>query len=815
MQKIWTVTYGQWSTAANWLGREVPVPGDDVLINPETAAGVSVLGSGKSNSLNLTGKVALSGSFATGTLSISVADPANAPSGGRLTLGAGTTLTTNSALLGYGSFAVIGAGTRLTVSDTLVLGSAIVADVPETSALSVQGGAAVQVANLTMQVGVGIYNSISVDSASSLEVGTAGAAISGALTVDAGRVLRGEGSVGAPAIFNAGTIEAQGDLTLNASSGGSGMLVIDDGATLALGSLSDPTSNDVSFAGGGGTLSLHSYFSPDTIGYLPNLSGAIHGFGATDLIRYAGGPAVNAITYVANGQQAGVITLFSDAKAVGKLTIAGNYDGASFHVFTDTTTGSAAISVLPAGTNGRLFLAQTTLFNSTYYLNQNPDVRAAGIDPLAHFEANGWREGRDASVGFSVAAYLTANPDVKAAGVDPLVHYVQSGKAEGRLAYAATPHDTGPHDPAVDDAYVYAAHPELAAAGLDASAWFHSVGWTIGANPSALFNTAYYLNQNPDIKAAGIDPLAHFESNGWREGRDPSVLFSIRGYQSANPDVKAAGLNPLLHYVQSGRPEGRAAVAAMPHDTAPHDALVDDATVYAAHPEVAVAGLDASAWFHGVGWKAGANPDALFDTSYYLTQNPDVAAAGLDPLAHFESNGWREGREPSLMFSDAKYLAAYPDVKAAGIDPLVHYLGNGRAEGRMAFLAGGTATADPLVNATYFDRQLGAMLIPGGAVVAQQAASLYDTIGWQRGLNPDTLFDTTYYLSRNPDVAAAHIDPLLHYEASGWKEGRDPSALFSTNKYLGAYADVRAAGINPLLHYVVNGQAEGRQAFAV
>ena len=119
------------------------------------------------------------------------------------------------------------------------------------------------------------------------------------------------------------------------------------------------------------------------------------------------------------------------------------------------------------------------------------------------------------------------------------------------------------------------------------------------------------------------------------------------------------------------------------------------------------------------------------------------------------------------------------------------------------------------MNAAYYDAQLGATLIPAGAPGQGQAAWSYDNGGWQKGLNPDAFFDTTYYLSHNPDVAAAHIDPLAHYEAIGWTEGRNPSAAFSTNKYLAAYPDVKAAHLDPLVHYIVLGQAEGRSAFSV
>ena len=251
-------------------------------------------------------------------------------------------------------------------------------------------------------------------------------------------------------------------------------------------------------------------------------------------------------------------------------------------------------------------------------------------------------------------------------------------------------------------------------------------------------------------------------------------------------------------------------------------ALFDASYYLAQNPDVAAAGVDPYQHYVTFGWKEGRDPSPYFDTKYYLQQNPDVAAAGVDPLIHFAAYGWREGRDPSLVFSDAKYLASHPS--AAGTDPLLDFeqsgiyvfdagLNKDTPGGNLSFIGGGSLPADPLVNASYYDAQLGATLIPAGTAGAQAAASSYATTGWQQGLNPDAFFDTNYYLAHNPDVAAAHIDPLLHYEVFGWKEGRDPSAAFSTTKYLAAYADVKAAGVDPLLQYIQSGQAEGRQAF--
>ncbi len=333
-----------------------------------------------------------------------------------------------------------------------------------------------------------------------------------------------------------------------------------------------------------------------------------------------------------------------------------------------------------------------------------------------------------------------------------------------------------------------------------------------------LFDAGYYLRQNPDVAAAGVDPYQHFMFNGWREGRDPSLLFSVGKYLAAYPDVARAGLNPLIHYELYGQAEGRAAFPA--GGAAAPDLLIDPAyyaqQLGAAIVPAGLAGQQQASWsYDAAGWRQGLNPDALFDTSYYLAQNPDVRAAGVDPLRHYEAYGWREGRDPSLLFSNSKYLAANPDVRAVGAQPLVHYMQYGQSEGRMAFLAGPTAAADPLIDPAFYDRQTGATLIPTGPAAQMQAAASYDSTGWRLRLDPDAFFSTSYYLSRNADVAAAQIDPVKHYEQYGWHEGRDPSAQFSVAKYLAANPDVRAANMEPLQHYLAYGQAEGRVAYAV
>lgn len=64
------------------------------------------------------------------------------------------------------------------------------------------------------------------------------------------------------------------------------------------------------------------------------------------------------------------------------------------------------------------------------------------------------------------------------------------------------------------------------------------------------------------------------------------------------------------------------------------------------------------------------------------------------------------------------------------------------------------------------------------------------------------LFDEPFYLTNNPDVAQAKMDPALHYLRYGGFEGRDPGPNFSSARYFDTHEDVKHRGVNPLVHYL-------------
>ncbi|MBE7380289.1 MAG: hypothetical protein F6J95_002625 [Leptolyngbya sp. SIO1E4] len=110
------------------------------------------------------------------------------------------------------------------------------------------------------------------------------------------------------------------------------------------------------------------------------------------------------------------------------------------------------------------------------------------------------------------------------------------------------------------------------------------------------------------------------------------------------------------------------------------------------------------------------------------------------------------------------------------------------------------------------------------AAVSQGAiASGYDhfvQFGWLEGRNPSTLYDEAFYLSENQDVAQAVTDGIFrsglqHYLASGHFENRDPSQYFDADDYLLNNPDVQSAidqnaVSSGFQHFVMFGLEEGR-----
>jgi glycosyl transferase family 2 len=296
---------------------------------------------------------------------------------------------------------------------------------------------------------------------------------------------------------------------------------------------------------------------------------------------------------------------------------------------------------------------------------------------------------------------------------------------------------------------------------------------------SGLFDYDFYLRCNPDVAAAGVDPLDHFLEHGATENRNPNPLFDAQYYVREYSEVLETGVNPLTDFIIQGAFEGRRP-----------NWLFDPDYYYRKNLDVAVAGANPLAHFLVFGAKEGRKPHPLFDTAFYLARNPDVAAAGVNPLSHYMQSGAAEGRQPCILFAPAYYLEHCRGDETAAANPLRHFIEIGAAR---------NYDPHPLFDCDFYTSTV---TVP----VGMDPLAHFVDVGSRNA--PSRLFDSRFYLSRYPDVAAAGLNPLVHFLLHGAQEGRWPNPLFNTAAYRSRHPELGDKGVNPLVHYVSVGTQE-------
>lgn len=184
-------------------------------------------------------------------------------------------------------------------------------------------------------------------------------------------------------------------------------------------------------------------------------------------------------------------------------------------------------------------------FDAAFYLENNPDVAASGMDPEEHYLRFGREEGRAANANeahgvetehFDAEFYLASNPDVAAAAIDPYEHYVRFGKAEGRRP----------------------APPSL-------SSRTHASRAAAAGYPE--FDADFYFEAFPDIAASGISAIDHYLQYGryerrvshaldlstqWRDSAFDSQreTFIVVSHDASRTGAPVLALNICMHLAQ-------------------------------------------------------------------------------------------------------------------------------------------------------------------------------------------------------------------------------------------------------------------------
>ena len=327
---LWQNPYGGlWNTVTNWLDTTTGTVAANAptALNAVTVTGgtsdnfTDIVGTGVAAQLSINNDVLLWGSVA-------VAGSVTLGASADFDLDGASTLTAASLNLGSGALLVPGGASSVTVSGTAILTAGF---------LTVIDGSIVQLGALIANAfngGLALEtNTIAIDDTSSLEVGTAGGAALGAITIDAGQAAAVSGTLyGNVAVNGTLAVQAGGSLTIDPGdpygSGqtivGTGVLSVGENSLLTLG-VADSAA--IQFGAPAGILGLD---------ILP--SGTISGFAAGDFIELIGGSSVMAtgISYTQTSNSVATLTLTKGGRRGRHSDTLRELSGSLFHLGLDT-----------------------------------------------------------------------------------------------------------------------------------------------------------------------------------------------------------------------------------------------------------------------------------------------------------------------------------------------------------------------------------------------------------------------------------------------------------------------------------------------
>ena len=162
-----------------------------------------------------------------------------------------------------------------------------------------------------------------------------------------------------------------------------------------------------------------------------------------------------------------------------------------------------------------------TALDGAFYRAVNPDLAESGLDPIHHYAASGWREGRDPAPWFSTRAYVEAYPEVVKAGWNPLHHYLIVGRREGREIVRSVLADDYLLRRARRGEEPTWSFETLIGEGqaADEVAEEAAVRHRERVLAATEFDAAFYLASNVDVAKTGVDALDHFPGVWLARGR--------------------------------------------------------------------------------------------------------------------------------------------------------------------------------------------------------------------------------------------------------------------------------------------------------
>ena len=182
-----------------------------------------------------------------------------------------------------------------------------------------------------------------------------------------------------------------------------------------------------------------------------------------------------------------------------------------------------------------LLIAESGLFDEKWYVERG----GAKNNPVLDYYLNGRHRGISCNYLFDEAWYLKTNPDVRVAGIHPLAHYLRFGEQEKENRRPSPFFDPR----AYRESLPRGERPE------NLLRHYLAGGWLKGGKPVRYFEPTYYVRNNPDIGKLGVDPYFHYLFTGYREGRRPSARYTFDSYCARYGLTPQSGISPLAHFL--------------------------------------------------------------------------------------------------------------------------------------------------------------------------------------------------------------------------------------------------------------------------
>lgn len=299
------------------------------------------------------------------------------------------------------------------------------------------------------------------------------------------------------------------------------------------------------------------------------------------------------------------------------------------------------------------------LMNEDWYKSQQIESDRNNISCYSHYLKSGYKKGLNPHPLFDTNFYLVNNPDLERYKINPLLHFILVGHKKRK----------NPH-PLFDIDYYIDQVGEEIISGHNPLEHYLLYGEKNLINPHPIFNANYYTNEYRDVADSGMNPLIHFLLYGAKELRNPHPLFKTSFYVLSNPEL-TEGINPLIHYLK----------VAVTTKKNPHP-FFDTEFFLSQFTENNNINFNPLLQYIKNWDKDLKNPHPLFDTKWYMENNTDLKTMRVSPLEHYITVGEARRSSPSSYFNVDWYLRCNLDVASAGVSPIEHYLSNGIHEGR-------------------------------------------------------------------------------------------------------------------------------------